>query len=62
MEAYGETIALLETDQNYLTMWILRDKSSSSPWERKFSIAVPEVSSLRVTTSFQAVGFLPNGL
>ncbi|WOG89498.1 hypothetical protein DCAR_0208736 [Daucus carota subsp. sativus] len=61
MEAYGETIALLETDQNYLTMWILRDKSSSSPWERKFSIAVPEVSSLRVTTSFQAVGFLPNG-
>ncbi|WOG98709.1 hypothetical protein DCAR_0418053 [Daucus carota subsp. sativus] len=55
LEAYGETIAVLGQEKSYLTMWILRDKSSLSPWEKKFNIAVHEVS------NYQAVGFLNNG-
>lgn len=56
MEAYGETIAVLGHENNYLSMWILRDKSSSStsPWEKKFSIQLQEAC------HHQVVGFLNN--
>ncbi|WOG86227.1 hypothetical protein DCAR_0205428 [Daucus carota subsp. sativus] len=53
MEAYGETIALLRHEKSYLTLWILRNKSS---WEKKLSIELQEASPYH-----QAVGFLNNG-
>lgn len=71
LEAYGDTIAVLaETEGSIwreeevsrwtsipqLTMWILRDKSSSTPtWERKFIVELP------VASQNYMVGFMYNG-
>lgn len=57
MEVYEETIAVLGHANNYLSMWILRDKSfsSTSSWEKKFSVRLQEPG------HHQAVGFLNNG-